>query len=327
MKTYLNYKNQLEGLNDVYETAKTAEKIAATAMHFFKKEKINLDNYVQALEKVLSRFLQFHKNLKHPLLAGENSGKIRNQFPAPRRDQAKQSNQASSRQALVLVSGDKGLVGDLWHRVVNKFLAEKNKYHSVIALGAKGQAFLEEEAISPAQSFINIFNTSGEAKTDDDKIKEITSYVLSAFEKKEFSAVDVIYPRFISLADQQIEIIPLLPFDFKLMAGFKGNNQSAADQSITDPAGLPIFEPGKPKLFDELLAKYIQVFFRRIIGEARLSELSARIVSTESATAKTKKLMHELSLSYQKQHHRNMTQQQLEIFSSRQARAYLPGRS
>ena len=51
--------------------------------------------------------------------------------------------------------------------------------------------------------------------------------------------------------------------------------------------------------------------------ETKLSELSARTVAMEQATAKTKELIQKLTINYTKERRRVVTQRQLESFAAR----------
>ena len=86
--------------------------------------------------------------------------------------------------------------------------------------------------------------------------------------------------------------------------------------SETEPrSGLPIFEPSKKEVFKALTQKYIGMFFRKIVMETKLSELSARTVAMEHASAKTDELIKKISLNYLKERRRAITQKQLESFA------------
>ena len=139
MKTYLAYKNQIQGFKDVSETVKTVEKIAASSVHFLKQEVNNLNVYTSEIEKVLARLSLFYQKEDHPLLQKRNI----------------------KEKALIILTGDKGLVGGLWHKIINSFLEDiKKRYQSVIAVGAKGENYLREENIQTIKGFTQVFDIS-----------------------------------------------------------------------------------------------------------------------------------------------------------------------
>jgi F-type H+-transporting ATPase subunit gamma len=271
MKTFLAYKNQVQGFRDVLETVKTVEKIAASSIHFLKQKVYNLNIYASEIERVLARLSLFYQKKNNPLLKKRTKGK----------------------KALVILTGNKGLVGGLWHQIINSFLENLKPYQAVIAVGAKGENMLKQE---------NIQNI---AKGDDD-MEHITNYVFDEFKKGAFSQIDILYPQFISLAEQKPNFTQFLPFEFEL------------DKEKENDQGLPIFEPSKEKIFNRLLRKYISIFFYKIIMETKLSELSARTVAMEHASVKTNEFIQKFTLDYVKNQRRLTTQKQLESFAVHQ---------
>ncbi len=275
MKSYTVHKNQIQGIKDVSETVKTVEKIAASSVHFLKEEVANLNSYTIETEKILSRLSLFYQKKDHPLLQKKHNGK----------------------KTLIIITGDKGLVEGLWHNVVNTFLDNAKQYQAVIVIGIKGENYLKEEDVPIIKSFTCFFDIPQK-----EEIEHITNYIFYEFVRGAFSRVDILYPKFISLASQKPNFIKFLPFEFNL------------PEEQNNAGGLPIFEPSKQKIFDRLLQKYIGVFFYKIIMETKLSELSARTVAMEHAVTKTNDLVQKLTLDYTKQRRKIITQGQIESF-------------
>ncbi len=274
MESYKSYQNQLHGFKDVSESVKTVEKIAASSIHFLKDNVTELNKYTDNIEHTLSRLSLFYKKKEHFLLQKRDVGE----------------------KVLIVVTGNKGLVGGLWHNVVNKFLEKNKSYNSIITIGTKGEFYLKEENFSILKSFDYFFKSS-----QDEEIKEIINYIFEKFKNKSFSKVDILYPQFISLAEQSPEIISFLPFQFEL-----------SDKKESE--GFPIFESSKKDIFNNLLDKYIGIFFYKIIIESRLSELSARTIAMEHATIKTEGIIKDIKLTYTKQRRKIVTQRQIESF-------------
>jgi F-type H+-transporting ATPase subunit gamma len=282
MKSYLEYKNHIQGFSDVSETVKTVEKISASSVHYLKQKVVFLNTYTAEVEKVLSRLALFHRGACHPLLRKKRKG----------------------RKALVILTGDKGLVGGLWHGVVGVLLGNIEQYQdgSIVVVGSKGGSYLKEEGIAIEKVFAQFSDIPR-----NEEAKRVTDYIFGKFTSGIFSQVDILYPRFISLAEQTPGFLPFLPFEFKLA---EGRNEGA---------GLPIFEPSGPKVFGNLLQKYIGISFYKVVMETKLSEFSARTVAMEHAAAKTEELIRELALSYAKERHRFITQRQIESFTAHKA--------
>ncbi len=271
MKNYLSYKNQIRGFQDVAETVKVEEKIAASAIRILRGKVASLNDFSGEVKSVLERLSHFYNSGGHPLTL-----------------------KRKGERAAVIVTGEKGLVGGLWHSLVNRFLDEESSYQFVIAIGAKGSQYLGEEGITPHKQFY---------PEEGDEAGAITDYLFSEFKLGRFTSLDVIHPRFYSLAQQTPEVIPFLPFDFS-----NGHPEGYA-------SGLPIFEPSAEALFDFFLENYIKVFFHKILLETKLSELSSRTVTAEHASKKTEDLIGDLKREYFKDRRRSLTGKQLESFA------------
>lgn len=280
MKTYLVYQNQIQGLSAVLETVKTIEKIAASSVHFLRQETESLAAYLQNLETTLARLALFYPKKDHPLLTQNTAGD----------------------RALLIISGDKGLVGSLWHDLINALRDKLHHYQAISVVGEVGRRFLVEDKIELLQSF-SLSSEVSEKNTPD----QIAEFFFQNFKNKKFSQVDILYPRFLSLIQQQPTFIPFLPFRYFL---------AQANSSQPAAPGLPIFEPSPKKIFQQLLDRYIAVFLHRLILETRLSELSARTAAMEHASAKAADLIKQLKTQFRKERRQLITQRQLESFAA-----------
>jgi F-type H+-transporting ATPase subunit gamma len=266
MKNYLAYKEEIRGYGEVSGAIKTVEKIAASSLGRLRAELAALDSYQSAVAGALARLELF--------------------FQAEPR--AKKDPKATAKRALVIVTGDRGLTGGLWRRVIDEFLGEAGKgYDVVIPIGSKGEKYLKEEKVN-----IEILQEEGVAAFRP---------IVDGFHRGSFSTVDILYPKFITLLEHAPVIVPFLPFM---------PPQNAA------PFGLPIFEPAgsKDAIFAALMEKYVDSYFKKVLAEGKLSEFSARTLSMEHAGYKADELIKGLTLTYRKERRRLLTQKQLESF-------------
>lgn len=291
MKTYFEYKDRIAGLYDVAETVKTVEKIAASSIHTLKQEVRCFSAYTEEIEAVMRRLLRFSGRPDHPLLSSRGTG---------------------GRAALV-ITGDRGLVGGLWHAVVGECLARRDRYDIVLVVGAKGARYLEEERCTVEQSFRDVIEdaVSG-TPSRSEQTDAVGSYLFDAFGKGLFSRVDVVFPHFVSLGRQRPVTRRLLPFGFS--EAFDDPAKAAA--SGKEAEGWPIFESPKGVVFDRLMRKYVGTYLYGILLEAKLSELAARTVAMEHASAKTDQLRDRLAFGFAKERRRMLTQRQVESFSA-----------
>jgi F-type H+-transporting ATPase subunit gamma len=283
MKTYLKFKEDISGYNDVLETVKTVEKIAASSIHNLKLKVQTLQMFKDSLETTLHRISMFEVKNTHPLLASAENGN----------------------KALVVIGGNKGLVGGLHHNLANACVEYVGDYEYLIVIGEKIASFVAEEGLKMEK----VFPHTGDLPSPGD-IATWTSYLFGFFKEKNLEGIDIIYPSFVSLGEQTPKTVAFLPFRFRKHTSGEEPEMTAMDE----PYGIPIFEPAKQETFDWLLEQYIGVYFYEIVLEAKLSELSARTVSMEHATEKTKEFIKKIRLGYLKERRKTVTQKQLESF-------------
>lgn len=282
MKTYSYYKEQTEGLIGVLDTVKSSEKVAASNIHFLKLAVSRLKIYTDTVEVMLGRLSSNEEYENHPLLKRSRGGR-----------------------SLIVISGEKGLVGGLWHRIVEQAIRHAPDYRDITIIGAKGAEYLKEERVPAHKTYV--LERQIPTKTDADYI---TNPFFMRFMHGNISAVDVLYPAFSSLVDQEPKLVPFLPFTFL---------DKTAEVTREDPKAtvcFPIFEPSKKRIFTELLKKHISTYFYRILLESKLSEFSARTVEMEHAAEQTKILIKKSRIAYSKERRAAVTGRQLENFSS-----------
>lgn len=297
MKKYIFYKTQIEGLLDVAETVRVIEKSAASYIHFLKKKVRALLEYKRQIQMMLGRLSRFYWNNNHPLLQEKVHGEM----------------------ALLVITGEKGLVGGLYHELINEVIIRSKDYKYIWVIGNKGEEYLNEEGIQ-AERISTSFDFSNLPHSEE--IQEMTEYLFNQFQKTNLKNVDVLYASFISFAKQNPAIVKFLPFSFirKKPFNFVSTNvkieANMYNKQLAD--GFPIFEPSKKFIFNELLKKYINVYFAEIILEAKLSELVARTVTAESAVKETEQLVKKFNREFLKAKHLTITQKQVESFSVHQ---------
>lgn len=280
MKAYLKYKNRLEGLDNIYHALKAIEKDAASQLHSLRQQVENLNNYQTDISQTLSRLIPFYSPSEHPLLTNKEEG-------SP---------------ALLFLTGNRGLVGGVWHQLTNKFLKHHSRKKIIIVIGSKGYKYLQEEGVT-AEKKITDFSNIPKQK----EIFPVEKYIFRKFQKGDFSKVEILYPKYVSLTKQIPKTTTFLPFKFEL-------TKSDSDQKSKNVTGWPLFEPSKEAVFDHLLQGYIKIRLHKIILETKLSELSARTTTTEHGAEKTEEKTDKMRVQYRKERKQDNTQRQLESF-------------
>ncbi|RME58927.1 hypothetical protein D6779_05420 [Candidatus Parcubacteria bacterium] len=276
MKTYLTYRAQLEGLQDVLETIKTTEKIAASSIHFLRAKVATLASYTQLLQETLAKISSFHSPAAISLLK-------------PRQ---------GKRKLLVVLTGDGGLVGGLWHSIVSTAIAARSSYTGIVVVGKKGVRYFAEEHITPTSTFSSQENAQAAAK-------ELSRYLFAQFQDGNAAAIDILYPQFVTLTTHIPTTVPFLPFPFL---------RPQIQDPHPPPVGIPIIAPSSRTILTVLVKKFINVYLYRIVLETQLSEFSARTAAMEHAGAKTEESINMLVTEFRKERRQHITQRQIESF-------------
>ena len=286
MKNYLDYKNKIFGLEEAAETIKASEKIAVSTISFLRQRSRALSAYSLALEKILARLSLFYENKNHPLIKG---------------------NQGRGGRVLLVISGERGMVGGLWYALAERAFEERERYKKIVVIGEKGKKHLEDRGIEVQKSFAFSYPLPSEQE-----IGEAADFVFQDYLKKKALGVDILYPSFISFTITAPKIIQFLPFDFK-------RGQEGVEEGAAGSLGFPIFEPDKKAIFASLLKKYAAVSLRRVIFEAKLSELTSRAITCEHSFEKAQDLIRKTRLEYYKERRISITKAQQEAILSRRA--------
>lgn len=289
MKKYLVFKQQLEELKEIQETIKIVEKAAASYIRILQKQVEILHDYKDSLEMVLGRMMQFKKKIgNHPLLRTRYQGK----------------------RVLLLITGDRGIVGRMYHDLVRKAVANKEYYQEIWVLGEKGKAYLQEEGLTAKELF-----SSCDGVPDTKHLEMMGKELINIFQREKWKSLDILYPYFVSLENQQPTLVQFLPFDFtKIVTDLKSNDSFHPQQ----PEGWPIFEPNARSVLDALMQQCINIFFTQVIFEAKLSEFSARTITAQGVLSRTAEVIKKTRLDFLKERKKSLTQKQLESFNTHQ---------
>lgn len=208
------------------------------------------------------------------------------------------------RQAVILVTPDKGLCGALntnLFRVVTQFSPSSTVF---ITAGRKAAQFITRTGRQLAAEF-----TYGDKPTVPEA-RAIAAFARDLFLKGEVDQIHVVATRFVNTLTQQpvsVEFLPIGEIKGLRLPGW----EAEADLVSSDIESL--FEPSAKVILDYLLSRYLNIYIYQVLLNARASEQSARMVSMKNATDNAEDLIRDLSLEYNKLRQGNITKELLEI--------------
>lgn len=221
---------------------------------------------------------------------------------------------AKDRACLILVTSDKGLCGAfntaLLRAAVNWLLKNREKKISVFLVGRKGRDFIHrlEDRPEIIDEIIGIFPKATFAHAE-----LIGKPILERFLAGEFGAVSIIYNEFKSAVAQRVVETQLLPIPVPDLPEEESDNPAA-----TNPYGFH-FEPGREKLLEAMLPRYIKAQIYRVLLESQSAELAARMNAMDSATKNAGELLDSLTLTMNRTRQSIITGEIAELVSGAEA--------
>ena len=276
MEKYATYKKKKEGYVDVHETVKTIEKIAAAHLHEIDKRARALSRYGESIVGTMARL----QNLTAYLSLAKKA-------EVPKRD------------LLVVVTGDKGLVGDAWRRLFS--LYDESNRQDVLVIGKQGQRYI------PATLAHVRHHSFSDRLPSSEEISVLNQTLRTYIENGTYATITTLH-----LSAESV--IDLKPVKKQLLPLFEGDVPTQeADRVVS---GYPIVEGAIFSIKEKLLEKYMNSRLEQTIIETAVAEYSARTIAMEHAAAKTEEMLARLSLVYLRDRRHSETEKQLERFAA-----------
>lgn len=206
---------------------------------------------------------------------------------------------------VLVFSTDRGLCGPLNANLFREIARFDRGTTAFVTVGRKARQFVTRTK----RTLLADFPVSEQARFSE--IRPVAEFLIEGFNRGDFDALDVLYPRFKNTLVQVPTSVQMLP-----MTDFRARLDEFKDDSGIDPLQdlrSFLFEPEAEVILDQLLDLFFKQQIYRIALDARASEHSARMVAMKAATDNAKKLTDQLTLQYNKARQAAITQEILEI--------------
>ncbi len=207
------------------------------------------------------------------------------------------------REALVIVTGDRGMAGAFNANIIRRVeeeIAELGRENvDLICIGRKGRDHFRVRGYDIAAQYADFW---GELE-----FTHATSFgeeIVSHFVKDSVDRVRVVYNWFRNIAVQEIRVEDLLPLEYEEV------NVTAVDR---------LYEPSKDEIVRSLIPRHLNVQVWKYLLESYASEQAARMVAMENATENAQDLIKDLTLDFNKARQAAITKEMLEIVSGAEA--------
>lgn len=278
-------RNRIQSVQSTQQITKAMKMVSAAKLRRAQEAITQMRPYAQKLQEVLSNIissLQGDSNIK---LAEERE--IENVL-------------------LIVVTSDRGLAGAYNANVVKaaKQVAE-TKYKKALDngnvriwnIGKKGYESLTKSGFKTDATYKDIF-----LDLNFEHVQKAAQAAITAFENKEFDAIEIVYSEFINAAVQRFAAEPFLPIP-----------------KIENKAGKKnvdfIFEPEKEELVAQLMPKILNTQLYKAVLDAQASEHGARMTAMDKASENANEILRSLKISYNRARQAAITTELTEIVS------------
>ncbi|HNP20526.1 MAG TPA: ATP synthase F1 subunit gamma [Panacibacter sp.] len=207
---------------------------------------------------------------------------------------------------IIVITSDRGLCGAYNSNLVKLAKASiLEKYHeqykkgnvAIWNIGKKGYESLTKSGYKTSDTYKDIFlNLTFE------NVQAAAKAAMTAFENKEFDAIDIVYSEFKNAATQNFHCEQFLPIP-------KVEKKAGATKADF------IFEPSKDKLIAELMPKILNTQLYKAVLDANASEHGARMTAMDKASDNANELLKILKVSYNRARQAAITTELSEIVS------------
>lgn len=215
---------------------------------------------------------------------------------------------------IILVTTDKGLCGSLNANSMRLLADVDRSSAAFITVGRKGAQYVARTG----GRLLADFHISD--RTHFSEVRAVAGFAIEQYLAGEIDTVEVVYPQYVNTLVQAPKHVRLLPIDDLALTAAKMKTKFGDPESGSSVnAGYMKFEPSARELLDELPALFFKEELHQLILEAKASEHSARMVAMKAATDNAKKIVHALTLEYNKARQAAITQEILEITAAASA--------
>ena len=212
------------------------------------------------------------------------------------------------RTAYLVMTSDKGLAGGYNVNVCRKTVQQIRENHqstdeyAIFVIGRKGRDFFKKRNLPIIEEVTGIPDSPTFAD-----VKPIAAAAVKGYESGEFDELNLVYNEFRNAISQVPVVKRLLPL--------------AQDELTSGGKASYEYEPSPEVVLGVLLPKYAETLVYSALLESKASEFGARMTAMGSATKNAKKMVEELTLSYNRARQAAITQEITEIIGGANAQA------
>lgn len=281
MSSLKDIKNRIKSVRNIQQITKAMKMVAASRIRKAEDQLKAARPYADKLKEVVFDLTSGMDEVLHPLMEVREVDNV----------------------AVMIVSSDKGLCGAYNNNLLRLAWSslKESTPHKLVAVGAKANKYLARRGVTPDEKAIN---WEPEFALAEEYAHLLTDWFVSG----EVDQVVVYYTQAVTSMTQEPVREVILPLQ-----------KEGLDQEL---GAIPYeFEPSADAALDILLPRYVRNVIFRILMEAKVAELAARLKAMSNATDNADKLADELTLQFFRLRQEAITTEILEISGGAEALA------
>lgn len=213
---------------------------------------------------------------------------------------------------ILLLTSNKGLAGAYSANVVKaalkrvKELKEQGLGVKVFVAGQKGVSMIRKRLATFGCSIEKKYFSAVD-NPDAMEARDIAEDMADYYVNGKIDKIEIITTRFRNMVSYSVDTWAVLPLD-----GIKDNHEKITD-NIIEP--LMEFIPDMHHILQKIVPMYITNSFYQALLEAKASELASRMTAMSAATTNAEKIIHNLSIEYNKLRQSAITNEIIEVIN------------
>ncbi|MBI5755269.1 ATP synthase F1 subunit gamma [Candidatus Peregrinibacteria bacterium] len=298
----LEIHKKIGSVTNTKKITKAMQLVAASKMKQFQKKALMVRGYVWEMLEILERHLGLieEKEKLSPYMEKRTEGPI----------------------LFVAYTSDKGLCGGLNTQILRALLRNEKWKNTpadqklLIAIGKKSKDFARSNKIPVEKSFLKI----------PEKLKiidalEIIDEILKYWTEKLCREIVFIAPHFKNSLIFYPIVKTLLPFSKEMIQSHFQYRKNTEDAKKTKLYPYMLYEPSKAHIKNRLFEHIIESIFIHSFFELKASEYSSRMIAMKNANDSADRILHDLTLTYNKTRQQVITQELAELIGASEALA------
>lgn len=283
MSNTSDIKHRIKSVTDTYHITKAMELISVSKMKKAVTKCAYSKNYFDKVRYTIKDIILHSPNIEHKYI----------------------QHRKGIRTAYVVIAGDKGLAGGYNNSVLNMAWEhmQKRPERYVITIGQMAREFFENKRQEIDLEFTHAVNSP----TLHDA-RGIMRDILNLYDQNLMDEVIVCYTRLISTVKQAPSMARLLPIQEKDLRAVEVNSSYTGDIA---------YHPSPKEVLRVLVPQYLVGTIYSTLVQSVASEHCARMVAMSSANKNAEKMLSALNLEYNKARQDEVTNELLEITSSK----------